>query len=165
VTVSGLEPNWIHPSPAEAFGAVITASERASVGDQAGSINAINNAAADSRWLAITGIRTLGSLMAGPDLSERFTTLRGEVIRLAAEADADPAVVALNGDVIDMAEAWLARDFDSLDTITRRTQFAPSDHAKVAAQICGQLVAAMAGDRSAEAFATLRRKHIEGGAP
>ncbi len=89
--------------------------------------------------------------------------LRTEVLRLAAEADADPAVIVLNSETIDLAEAWLNTDFDALDTITSRSQFTPSDYAKVAGQMIGQMIACWVVDDSSAVFDALRRRYgIEG---
>lgn len=157
--------NWHTAAPSDAFAAVIRAAEYAADGRADAASVVMAESPADPVWLAVAAVRTLASLLAGPDAAARFDKLRADVHELATATGAPDEQARLSLAAVALAEAFERCAIGRCDELVSMSEFADVEIAHAAAVIAGHVVAYLAGDQTGAVFAMLRQRHGVDSAP
>jgi hypothetical protein len=159
-------PSFDKTAPLGAVQAVIAGSHRAAHGHPGDCCLILRDSGEDDRWLRIVGISTLAGLCRGPGNSgELFNGLRAECTRVALETGAPDSQLVCCLEVISIAEALIHGEMARVNEIIHGTDsippssFLPSEHACVAAQLIGLVVAWLFGDRVDQIFAEQKKRY------
>lgn len=167
MTAETAPASWRGRAPDAAMRAVVLAAEHAADKRVDYACLVIADAECDPLWLKMAAVRALAGLLAGPYAAEAFARLQDDTHALAAETGADDETVRLSLAAIAYAQAFERGADGRLAELDRLDEFTDRDVAHAAAVLAGHVVLALAGERTGDAFAALRRAHglSDGGAP